>query len=115
MGLPYKGRTVERVPIAQGAAGSTDLRALSLGQRIYIVGAYITLDATGTLKFQSGGATDISGAIPIAANSGFVLPVDVDNPWNYTKVGEKLNIITATGKAFGWIELMLGLHATPDA
>lgn len=116
MSLPYNGHTVQRVSIAQGGAGATDLLAAQAGQRIYIVGAYIDLDAAGTLTFRSGtGPTDISGAIPIAANGGFVLPVDVANPWNYTKVGEKLTIFTATGKALGWVLLYIGLHNTPDA
>lgn len=104
MGLPYKGRSVSRVSIDQGAAGQTDLVALVAGQRIYIVGAFIDVDAAGTLQFNSGtGPTAISGAIPIAANGGFVLPADVDNPWNFTAVGEKLGILTATGKAKGWL------------
>lgn len=115
MSLPYNGHTIQRVSIAQGAAGSTDLLAAQAGQRIYIVGAFIDLDAAGTLKFQSGGATDIDGAIPIASNGGFVLPPDIANPWNYTKVGEKLNIVTATGKAFGHVLVYVGLHNTPDA
>jgi hypothetical protein len=112
--LPYKGRTVQRIAIAQGAAGSTDILAAVANQRIYLVGAYIDLDAGGSLKFQTNG-TDITGAIPIAANGGFVLPLDVDNPWLYTKIGDKLNIFTATGKAFGWALVMTGLHSTPDA
>jgi hypothetical protein len=118
MTLPYKGRNVQRVVIAQGAAGATDLLALVAGQRIYIVGACIGLDAAGSLKFTSGtGPTDITGAIPMggAAAPFFFLQPDVDNPWNYTKVGEKLTLFTTTGKAFGWVELIVGLHSTPDA
>lgn len=104
MTLPYKGRSVSRAVVNQGAAGQTDLVALVTGQRIYVVGAYIDLDAAGSLTFNSGtGPTAISGVIPIAINGGFVLPVDVDNPWNFTGVGEKLGILTATGKAQGWI------------
>lgn len=114
--LPYHGRTVQRVSIAQGAAGSTDILAAAGGQRIYLLGAFIDLDAAGTLKFQSGGTTDISGAIPIAINGGFVLPPSIEAPWSYTKVGEKLNIVTATGKAFGWALVMYGMPgSTPDA
>jgi hypothetical protein len=99
-------RTITQVAVTQGAAGSTDLVAIpGAGIKIYVVSIVITLDAGGSIKFTEGtGPTDLTGVIPVAANGGFVVLGDSEAPVLQTNTANsKLSIVTATGKAFGWI------------
>src|SRR5262245_15812829 len=105
------GRTITQIVISQGAAGATDLvTAPGAGLRIYVVSFAITLDAAGTLKFTEGtGPTDLTGAMPVAQNGCFVVG-DGDNNspvLNTVTANSKLSIVTATGKAFGWLRYFI--------
>jgi hypothetical protein len=101
-----QGRTITQVPVTQGAAGTTDLVAApGAGLKIYVVSVVLTLDAAGSIKFTEGtGPTDLSGVIPVAINSGFVVLGDAECPVLQTNTANaKLSMVTATGKAFGWL------------
>jgi hypothetical protein len=97
--------------IAQQAAGFTVIAAPSRGLHyVKVIAAVIFLDAAGTLKFVQGSTDgtstgDLTGAMPIGTNGGFVLPpADLQNPWLYSSPDQALGIFTVTGKAFGWAQ-----------
>ncbi len=93
------GKNLTFVPVAQGAAGSTVLMAAVTGKQHKIVSAFLVLDATGSIKFTDGSG-DLCGAMPIAANGGFVLPPGL-NQYTETGSASALSLVTVTGKAFG--------------
>lgn len=103
-------RQLTQVSVAQGAAGATDLVvAPGAGARIYVVKIVLALDAAGTIKFTEGtGPTDLTGAIPVSANGGFVVIGTNGEPVLQTNTqNSKLSITTVTGKAQGWIAYYL--------
>lgn len=77
-------------------ADSADLVAAVSGARIRVLAAIISMASTGTIKFQSGGSTDICSALKTTAESlVIVLPY---NPmgWFQTVAGEKLNAVLSS-------------------
>ena len=88
------------VSVAQGAAGTTELAAAVAGKKHKIMGGILVLDAAGTLKFT--GTADLTGAMSLAANAGFVLPNNT-LPYMQTTEGAALSLVTVTGKASGVI------------
>jgi hypothetical protein len=105
---PHKNvaRTITQVAVTQGAAGSTDLVAIpGTGLKIYVVGIVLVGDAGGTVKFTEGtGPTDLTGAIPVAANGGFVVISNDDTPILSTNTANsKLSLVSVTAKVFGWV------------
>ena len=100
--------------IQQTAAGFQALATPQQGLHyVKILGAFITLDAAGTLQFFQGAGKDathpqvdatLTGTIEIATNGGFVLPMTTsDTPWLWGEPGNTLSINSVTGKAQGWI------------
>lgn len=90
-------------PIAQGAAGATQLVAAVAGKTIVVKGLVFTMTAGGTAKLRSGAANDITGDMAIAANGGLVMPPVKDEAYCQTLPGEALNIVTTTGLAKGCV------------
>jgi hypothetical protein len=110
MTLIYNGRTVTRVAINQGAAGTTDVVAAVAGLFIYVVSFAVTLDAAlSTLTFRSGtGPTDLTGAMKFADSGGMVAIGTPENPvLKAAAAGDKLSIFTVTGKAQGWLNYLV--------
>lgn len=103
--MKLANRTIQQAQIAQGAAGSTDLVvAAGADQRIFVVSITGTMSAAGTLKFQEGGATDLSGPMDLALAGGIVEIGDGESVVIQTKtVNQKLNIVTTVGKFNGWL------------
>lgn len=100
-----------RTSIAQAAAGYTSI-AVPIGLHyVKMIAVCLTVDAAGSIKFQQGGdpvagtgASDMTGAITLAQNGGFVLPpAELPNPWLYTAPDLPFGLFTVTGKANGWI------------
>lgn len=96
--------------ISQAAAGYTKIVAPPALHYVKLLAVVLTVDAAGTLKFVQGGdgagnqTADVTGAIPLSQNAGFVLPVArVAEPWLFTSPDSPLAIFTVTGKAFGWV------------
>lgn len=98
------GKTITYVSIAQGAPGTTILAAASPGNRHKIIGATVIMDAAGTAKFTDGGA-DLTGAMAIAANGGFVWGTSVI-PYQQSGVNSALNLVTTVGAAKGVIQIL---------
>lgn len=92
------------IPVAQGAAGTTQLAAATSGKRHKVVGAVLLLDAAGTLKFTDSGG-DLTGAMDIGATGGFVLPT-TDLPYTQALSGSALSLVTTVGKAKGVVTIV---------
>lgn len=103
----FPGIQASLLKIDQGAAGSTDLVAAPTGtrERIFVVSVVLMMAAAGTAKFTEGTSpTDITGALPIAINAGFVASGTPETPILWTPTANsKLSLVTATGAAKGWI------------
>lgn len=75
---------------------SADVVALVTGKKIRVLCAYFTTLTAITVKFQSGGSTDITGAFSMGATDDLNLgwcPVG----WFETAAGEKLNLVMSAG------------------
>ena len=64
------GRTPLQAPIDVSASGDNTVVAAVAGQKIYVVAYDLIAAAAVTLRWKSGGATNRSGPMPLAANSG---------------------------------------------
>lgn len=100
------------VPVNQAAAGTTMIVPARPGLHfIKVIACFITLDAAGTLKFVQGSGdglnvADVSGLMNAGGGSAPAIslaPADISTPWFYTSPDLALGIITATGKAQGFI------------
>lgn len=99
------GKTITYVSVAQGAAGTTVLAAASASNKHKVIGCILIMDAAGTLKFTDGVA-DLTGAMSMAANSGFVLNTS-EFPFTETgAINRALNLVTTTGKAAGVVAIL---------
>ena len=99
------GKTITYVSVAQGAAGTTELAAASVGNKHKLLGAMLTLSATGTMKFTDGVA-DLTGAMDVSATGGFVLTTSVI-PYQQTGAANRaLNLVTTVGLAKGVVILL---------
>lgn len=109
MPIANYNRTITQIPVAQGAAGSTDLVAApGAGLKIYVVNIVLIMTAGGTLKFQENAATDLTGAMALATNGGIVDLGDGREPVLQTNTANlKLNLVTTTGAAQGWIRYFI--------
>ena len=86
---------IKRAAISD-ADGTADIVAAVTGKSIRVLALAVTIiTANGTLKWQCGASTDLTGAMPFGASAGMVLPY---NPvgWFQTVQGEKLNSVGAT-------------------
>jgi len=99
----YGGKTVTRVLVNQGAAGTTVIAAASASNFHKIIGGMLTLSGTGTLKFLDG-AGDLTGAMDFTATAGFLANPSPNSPHLITSVvNSALSITTVTGAARGWL------------
>lgn len=103
---------IQRTPINQAAAGFTLVAPPNQGLHyIKLLGCFLTLDAAGTLKFVQGDlggivTADMSGTINLGGTSNSPLALGiapVENPWHFTAPDQAFGIVTATGKAQGWV------------
>jgi len=83
---------------AISASASADLIALVSDCRIVVLAYTIVVAAAVTVKFQSGGSNDLTGAMSLAANGGISAPF---NPAGHfmTAVGAKLNLVLGSSQA----------------
>jgi len=93
----YNGTTALTPKFAKiDTAASADLIALVSSKKLTIVAGFLSVAGDTTIKFQSGGSTDLTGAMTVKAGGGFVWPY---NPVGYfqTASGAKLNMVLGTG------------------
>jgi hypothetical protein len=83
-----------RVKIDAAASGDNQLIAAVAGKRIRILSMFFVAGGAVNAKYQSdsgGGAADLTGPLPLAANGGASLPFNRYG-WLETQVGKKLNL-----------------------
>ena len=92
------GKSVQFAPISVNQAGDNQIIAAVTNQSIKVLSVALVAGGTVNLKWRSA-TTDLSGAIPLIANSGFVLPASSPGQGNYlqTASGEALNINLSGG------------------
>lgn len=87
-------------PVVQYAkidtAASADLVALVAGKKIRVLGLVLVVASAVTVKLQSGGATDLTGAMSLIVGVPLVLPTS-PNGYLQTNSGEKLNLVLGSG------------------
>lgn len=84
---------------ALSGSASADLVALVSGKKIRVLAYTIVVGAAVTIKFQSGGSTDLTGAMPLAANGGISAPFSPLGHFE-TAAGAKLNLVLGSSQAF---------------
>ena len=99
------GKAITFVAVSQGAAGTTVLAAASASNKHKILACALVMDAAGTLKFNDG-TVDLTGAMSIAINGGFVLPSGFVPYTETAATNRPLNLITATGAAKGFVAIL---------
>lgn len=92
-------------PLAQGAAGTTQIAAASPGNKHKVVGGIVTLSTDGTIKFIDGSG-DLTGTMDVAAKSGFVIPASVLAMIETSTVNTALSIVTTGGAAKGVVRYL---------
>jgi len=93
MGL-YAADAIKFLPLALTA--NADVLALVADKKIRVLALFGVFTAgAGTLKFQTGGATDLTGAMSGVAEKSLVMPFN-EYGWFETAVGAKLNAVIAT-------------------
>ena len=100
-------RTVNRAFANPTGTGNTEVvAAQASGIRIRVLAVIVVSTLANIVKFQSA-TTDISASYPLAANGGFVLPMN-PHGWFETAAAAALNInlsvATATGVNVVWVQ-----------
>ena len=93
------------VNFTAAAAGDNAVVAAVAGKRIRVLGAVLAPSAVLSVKLRSA-ANDLTGALPLAANEKFTLPLaDPDHAgWVATNSGEALNVnVSAAGTVTGFV------------
>ena len=101
----YYGKTITYVPVAQGAAGTTELAAASASNKHKIIGGMLTMSLAGTLKFNDG-TVDLTGPMTFAANGGMVVPESPVPFCETAGTNRPMNLITTVGNANGVIAIL---------
>lgn len=99
------GKTIAYVSVSQSSAGTTQLAAASGSNKHKVVGCVLVMDAAGTLKFTDSSG-DLSGAMSLAANAGFVLPSSLFPYLETGAVNRSISIVTANGAVKGVVALL---------
>lgn len=77
-------------PVNVSSSGDSELVAAVPGKRLKLISGLAVSAGTVSIKFKSA-STDLTGAMPLIANSGFVIP-EATAGWIVTAQGEALNI-----------------------
>lgn len=94
------GRTLLYGIISQGGAGTTSLVTADGTRHIKVVSYVVVISAIGNCKFIDGSG-DLTGNLPLVANSGVSAISDAATPLFQTAINSALSIVTTGGAAFG--------------
>lgn len=87
-----QGKTLQFAPISTAASGATQLVAAPGGSLQVKVVSYVIVAASAvSAKFQSA-TTDLTGAMPLAANGGVVAAGQPSSHWFECAANQALNI-----------------------
>jgi hypothetical protein len=93
--------SVLSTPISVSASGSTTIVAGVAGQVVSVVSVGLMAAGSVSVKFQTtGGPTDLTGAYPLVASTGFVLG---PGSWFKTGTGEGLALNLSAAVAVGGV------------
>lgn len=99
-GFPRETPTVNAVLTTSSSGDNTVISAVTNCKfRVVSVVAVSTL--ANVITFKSGASTSISGAFPLGANGGLVLPLN-EHGWFETAAGEALVVNMGTATATGF-------------
>lgn len=89
--------------VAVNLSASGDLISAVTGKKIRVLHGLIMGAGDVTVKFQSGGSTDLTGALPLADNVGFQIPYSPVGNFQ-TATSEKLNLVlSGSVDVDGWL------------
>ena len=85
--------TIQFAKVDTAASGDTQIVAAVTGKKIKLLSCKLISNGTVSIKWRSG-TTDLEGANPLVANSGYVLPASSPGQGHYleTAVNTALNI-----------------------
>lgn len=86
-----QGHNLYIAPISV-SSGTTELISAVAGKSIWVVSYAVVVTTAGTVKFSDG--TDLTGAMPFAANGGISCSGQPSSPWFWTDEGSALSIVT---------------------
>lgn len=88
-----RNQTIRFASISVSASGDSQIVALTAAKKVKVLSVALVASGTVSIKWRSN-TTDISGALPLVANSGFILPASSPGQGHYfeTAAGEALNI-----------------------
>lgn len=87
---PSHPLVIRRGVINIATAADHTLAAAITGKRLFLVSCFVMAGGTVNMTFKTAaGGTALGGAIPLIANTGFVLPNN-DNGWIETVAGQAL-------------------------
>lgn len=98
-------KTITYVPVSQSVAGTTVIATASPSNKHKILGASLVMDLTGTLKFADTDG-DLTGAMAIVTNGGFVWPMSIIPYQQTTLVNKALNLVTTVGAVKGVVMVL---------
>jgi hypothetical protein len=85
-------RPIKYAAISASSSGNNTIVAGVSEKRIRVLSAFLVASAAVTAKFQSAaGGTDLTGAVALADNGGYVLPFN-EGGWFQTDSGALLNL-----------------------
>lgn len=86
-----QGHDLHTIPISV-SSGTTPLVAAVEGKVISVVSYAVVVTTAGTVQFSDG--SDLSGAMPFAANGGISVNGQPSSPHFWTEPGAALSIVT---------------------
>jgi hypothetical protein len=88
-----RSKTIKFASISASSSGDNQIVALVATKKLKVLSCALVANGTVSVKWRSN-TTDISGAMPLVVNSGFVLPASAPGMGHYfeTAAGEALNI-----------------------
>jgi hypothetical protein len=95
--------TVSSTNINASTAGNNTLIAGVSGKTIRVFKVALVFSVGGTVIFQDGNSTALSGPMVLNAGATIVLDMDVTNPWFLTSAGNGFVVNLAGGAAVGGV------------
>lgn len=89
-------RRVQRIKIDAASSGDNTIVTVVAGTRIIVTSVVLVAAAAVSVKWKSG-STDLSGAMPFAANGGYALSGNREDPVLSTAVQDEDLILNLSG------------------
>lgn len=100
------GKTITYVSVNQSVPGTTTLASASVGNKHKVLGAVLTMNATGTVKFADAVPVDRTGPMDVSSTGGFVLPTSAVPYLETSTTNTALNLVTTMGAARGVVAIL---------